>query len=99
MLFTQINTLQIQKKENIFNLIVQYLEKYSSIVQQLHTGAGLKWAGRKSYWLEKEKEVGDGRAEGSSAIEMEDKLQFYPRPTLIEHIFASLKVHSLKIHI
>ena len=40
MLFTQINTLQIQKKENIFNLIVQYLEKYSSIVQQLHTGAG-----------------------------------------------------------
>ena len=43
--------------------------------------------------------MGDGRAEGSSAIEMEDKLQFYPRPTLIEHIFASLKVRSLKFHI
>ena len=29
-----------KNKENIFNLIVQYLEKYSHIVQQLHTKTG-----------------------------------------------------------
>ena len=33
-----------------------------------HTGAGIDWTGKKSYWLEEWKEVGDGRAEGSSAI-------------------------------
>ena len=31
-------------------------------------GAGIKWTGKKSYWLEEGEEVGDGRAEWSSAI-------------------------------
>ena len=33
-----------------------------------HTGAGIKWTGKKSYWLEDREEVGDGIAEGSSAV-------------------------------
>ena len=33
-----------------------------------HTGAGIEWTGKKSYCLEEGEEVGDGRAEGSSAI-------------------------------
>ena len=31
------------------------------------TRAGIQWAGKMSYWLEAGEEVGDGRAEGSSA--------------------------------
>ena len=46
--------------------LLQYLEKYSRTVQQL-ASRGWHW-GRKSYWLEEGKEVGGGRAEGSSAI-------------------------------
>lgn len=30
--------------------------------------------------------------------EMEGKLQFHSYPTLMEHTFASLKVHTLKVH-
>jgi len=33
-----------------------------------HTEAGIKWRGKKSCWLEEGEAVGDGRAEGSSAI-------------------------------
>ena len=42
----------------------------STVVQynSWHTRAGIEWAGKKSYWLEEGEEVGDGRAEGSSAI-------------------------------
>ena len=58
---------QTKNKENTLNLTVQYLEKYSSTVQQLAYRAGIKWTGKKSYWLEEGEEVGDGRAEGSSA--------------------------------
>ena len=48
--------------------MVQYLK--STVVQynSWHTGAGIKWTGKKSYWLEEGEEMGDGRAEGSSAI-------------------------------
>ena len=56
------------KNKNIFNLTVQYLEKYSSTVNSWHTGAGIEWTGKKSYWQEEGDEVGDGRAEGLSAI-------------------------------
>ena len=43
-----------------FNLtVVQY---------SWHTGTGIEWTGKKSYWLDEEDEVGDGRAEGSSTI-------------------------------
>ena len=38
------------------------------MVQELHTGAGIWWTGKKSYWLEEGEETGDGRAEGSSEI-------------------------------
>lgn len=31
-------------------------------------GAGIEWTDKKDYWLEERQEVGDGRAEGSSAI-------------------------------
>ena len=42
----------------------------STIVQykSWHTGAGIKWTGKKSYWLEKGVEEGDDRPEGLSAI-------------------------------
>ena len=52
--------------ENIFKLTAQYLE--STVVQynSWHTGTGITWTGKKSYWLEEEEGVGDGRAEGSS---------------------------------
>ena len=33
-----------------------------------HTEAGIEWTGKTSYWLEEGEEVGDGSAEGSSAI-------------------------------
>ena len=33
-----------------------------------HTGASMEWTGKKSYWLEEGEEVGDGRADGLSAI-------------------------------
>ena len=32
------------------------------------TEAGIEWTGKKCYWLEEEEGVGDGIAEGSSAI-------------------------------
>ena len=32
-----------------------------------HTGASMEGTGKKSYWLEEGEEVGDDRAEGSSA--------------------------------
>ena len=49
----------------MFNLTVQNLEKNSTTAG---TRAGIKWTGRKSYWLEEGEEMGDGRAEGSSAV-------------------------------
>ena len=55
-----------KNKENIFNLTVQYFEKYNSIVQQL---AYRDWhLVKKSYRVEEGAEVGDGRAEGPSPI-------------------------------
>ena len=56
-----------KNKEDIFNLITQYLEKYSSVHNSWHIGTDIKRKGKKGYWLEEE-EVGDGRAEGRSAI-------------------------------
>ena len=57
-----------KNKGNIFNHTVQNLEKYSSQCNSWHPGTGIKGAGKKSYGLEKGEEVGDGRAEGSSAV-------------------------------
>ena len=42
----------------------------SSVVQyhSWYTGTGIEWTGKKSYWLDKGQEVGDGRDEGLLAI-------------------------------
>ena len=69
MLLTQIiHKKQTQKIKTFLNL--QYSTLKSTVVQynSWHTGAGIEWAGKKSYWLEEGEEVEDGRAEGSSAI-------------------------------
>ena len=51
-------------------LIWQYSTLKSTVVQynSWHTGAGFERTGKKSYCLEDREEVGDGGAEGSSAI-------------------------------
>ena len=49
--------------------------------------------------MEEGEEVGDGRAEASSAIGEEDKLQFHSCLTLIECTFLFFKVCNLKVHI
>lgn len=41
--------------------------------------------------------MGDVRAEGLSAIEMEGKLQFHSHLTLMELTFTCLKVRNLKV--
>ena len=61
----QINT---KNKENIFNLTVQHLEKYSSTVRQL-VYRSQHLVNRKEELLTEGEESGDGRVEGLSAIE------------------------------
>ena len=46
--------------------------------------------------MEEGEEVGDGRAEGLSAIG--DGGQFHSCLTLMKCMFTSLKVHNLKVH-
>ena len=55
-------------KKTLF--ILQCSTLKSTVVQynSWHTGAGIEWTGKESYCLEEGGEVGDGRAEGSSAI-------------------------------
>ena len=50
--------------------MLQYSTLKSTVVQynSWHTGAGIEWTGKKSYWLDEGAEVGGGRAEGPSAI-------------------------------
>ena len=50
-------------------LVLQYSTWKSTVVQHNSwpPGAGIEGPGRKSYWLEEGGEVGDGRAEESSA--------------------------------
>ena len=50
-------------------LVLYYSTLKSTVVQysNWHTGAGIEWTDKKSYWLEKQKEVGDGKAQGSLA--------------------------------
>ena len=66
----------------------------STVVQynSWHTGAGIEWTGKMSYWLEEGEEVGDGRAEGLSTIGDRGQAAISLWPTLMEHMFASLKV-------
>ena len=66
-IFTQI----IHKKQKVkVFLILLYSTLKSTVVQynSWHTGAGIKWPGKKSYWVEEGEEVGDSRAEGLLAV-------------------------------
>ena len=49
---------------------LQYSTSESTVVQynSWHTGAGIKWTRQEELPMEEGEEVGDGRAEGSSAI-------------------------------
>ena len=42
--------------------------------------------------------MGDGRAEGSSAIGDRGQVTIFLILILMEHTFVSLKVHNLKVH-
>ena len=53
---------------------------------------------RQEELLEKGEVAGVGRAEGSSATETEGELPFHSCLTLMEQMFTSLTVHSLKVH-
>ena len=67
-LYTQIaHKKQTQKVKKTF-LISRYSTLKSTIGQQnsRHTGAGIEWPGKKSYWPGEGEEVGCGGAEGSS---------------------------------
>ena len=76
-LFTQIIHRQQINAQKCFDLIVQCLEKYSRQYVSWHIGTGIEWRGKKSYWMEEGEEVGDGWAEGSSAIGVRGQLQFH----------------------
>ena len=70
-LFTQIiHKKQTNTKIKKTFLILQYSTLKGTVIQynSWHRRAGIKWTGKKSYWLEEGEEVGDGRTEGSSAI-------------------------------
>ena len=57
-----------QKNETV--LILQYSILKSTVIKynSWHTGAGIAWIGKNSYWLEEWEEAGDGGAKGSSVV-------------------------------
>ena len=59
----------------------------SAVVQYSiwHTGASIKWTGKKSYWLEEGEEAGDemGELKDHQQQETEGKVQFHSRLTLV----------------
>ena len=69
------------------NLTVRCLEKYSSPVQQL-AYSGWHQVNRKGELLSGGEGVGDGRAEGSSAIGDEGKLQCHLRLTSMAQVLV-----------
>ena len=58
-----------------------------------HTGAGIKWTVRKSYWLEEGEDVGDGRPEGSSAIGDGRKAAISSHPALMAQVPCRNQMH------
>ena len=69
-----------------------------SIVLQYNswrTGAGIKWTSKKSYWPEETEVVGDGRAEGSSAIG--DRGAAVSLTPEVVCIFESLQLKGLRV--
>ena len=65
-----------------------------------HTGTDIKWTGKKSYWLEEGEEMRNGRAEASSAVGVEGKLQFHSCLMLITQVLVpcwkEMHVHILE---
>ena len=56
-----------KKQKTCFNLAVQELEKCSSTAQQLALRGWHRVKGSEEFLMEEREEVGEGRAEGSSA--------------------------------
>ena len=75
MLSTQTIDWKTKQKINIFDLTVQDLEKYSSIVQQPVYRGWHRMKRQEELLMEEGEEVGDGRAEDCQQQEMEEKLQ------------------------
>ena len=57
-------------------------------MQQLTSGGWHQGNSEKSYQLEEGKEVGDGRAKGSSTRKTEGKLGFHPRLMLMAQVLV-----------
>ena len=59
----------LEKDSTVQYYTLYFIVLYSTIVQynNWHTGVGIEWTAKKSYWLEEGGKVGGGR-EGSSAI-------------------------------
>ena len=75
-------------KENIFSLIVQYLEKYSSKYNSWHTGPGIQWTGKKSYGIgERKWEMGE--LKDRQQQETESELPFHSHLTLMTRVLVS----------
>ena len=78
--------------------MVWYLESIVVQYDSWHTRAGIEWTGKKSYWLD-EREVGDGRAEESSAVgNLEDACTWTNLYGLTQthiHILENLQLESL----
>ena len=80
------------------SLILLYSTLKSTVVQysSWHSGTGIEWTGKKSYWLEK----GGGGAEGPAALGGGGKLQFHSHlafDRIHVHIFESLRLEGLYI--
>ena len=70
------------------SIVIQYNSR--------HTGAGIKWIGKKSYLLEEGEKVGDGRVEWSSAIGDRGQSAIYLTPYVIGHVMHILIFESLQ---
>ena len=92
-LFTQIIHKKQAKNKTLFIL---WYEKYSSTVQQL---AYRSWhrVNRQEELLRRERRWETTELKECQQQEMEGKLQFHSCLTLMEHMFACLKVCDLKV--
>ena len=98
-LFTQIiHITNTKNKENVFSLKYSTLKSTIEQPNGWNIRAGIEWTGKKSYWLAEGEEVGDGRAEGSSATGSEGQAEFCSCLTLMECKLIFLKVQNLKVH-
>ena len=84
------------KIKKIFE-ILQYSTLKSKVIEynSWHTGTGIKWTGKKSYWLEEEENVGDGRAEGLSVIGDGGKVAISLTPDQIDGIGSGSLLDSI----